>query len=76
MANSPDGKSVLPVFGDLFLNEPIPEKGYLDVGVLDEPGFGLRLNPKARLIPAVDILSPAPLKSLSAKEDENIVKAE
>ncbi|ERF75368.1 hypothetical protein EPUS_00161 [Endocarpon pusillum Z07020] len=25
LANSPDGKSVMPVFGDLFLNEPIPE---------------------------------------------------
>jgi L-alanine-DL-glutamate epimerase-like enolase superfamily enzyme len=76
LANSPDGKSVMPVFGDLFLNEPIPEKGYLDVSVLNEPGFGLRLNPKARLIPAVGILSPAPQKSLSAKEDEKLVKVE
>ncbi|RWA03024.1 hypothetical protein EKO27_g12081, partial [Xylaria grammica] len=29
LANSPDGKSVLPVFGDLFLDEPIPTQGYL-----------------------------------------------
>ena len=27
LANSPDGKSVLPVFGNLFTNEPIPTKG-------------------------------------------------
>ena len=66
LANSPDGKSVTPVFGDLFLNEPIPEKGYLDVSVLDKPGFGLELNPAARLIPAGNILNPAPPKSLKA----------
>ena len=64
LANSPDGKSVLPVFGDLFLNEPIPTKGYLDVDVLDRPGFGLELNPAANLLPADMMLNPAPQKSL------------
>ncbi|KAF2731583.1 nucleotide-diphospho-sugar transferase [Polyplosphaeria fusca] len=64
LANSPDGKSVLPVFGDLFLNEPIPTKGYLDVAELDKPGFGLELNPNARLIDATNILNPAPARSL------------
>lgn len=64
LANSPDGKSVLPVFGDLFINEPIPTKGYLDVSELDKPGFGLELNPAARLIDASNILNPAPSKSL------------
>lgn len=65
LANSPDGKSVLPVFGNLFTNEPIPTKGYLDVSILDKPGFGLDLNPAAGLINARKVLNPAPEKSLS-----------
>ncbi|ATZ57263.1 hypothetical protein BCIN_14g04180 [Botrytis cinerea B05.10] len=64
LANSPDGKSVLPVFGDLFLDEPIPVKGYLDVSQLDKPGFGLTLNPAARLIPAQYLLTPNPERPL------------
>ena len=64
LANSPNGKSVLPVFGNLFLNEPIPTHGYLNVKVLDKPGFGLELNPAARLLPANNILNPVPRKSL------------
>ncbi|KAL8740654.1 MAG: hypothetical protein Q9184_008465, partial [Pyrenodesmia sp. 2 TL-2023] len=64
LANSPDGKSVLPVFGDLFINEPLPTKGYLDVEQLDKPGFGLELNPNARLISGDQLLTPAPQKGL------------
>ncbi|KAL8915984.1 MAG: hypothetical protein Q9172_006530, partial [Xanthocarpia lactea] len=56
LANSPDGESVQPVFGDLFVNEPIPTKGYLDVSELDKPGFGLELNPKARLVSGDNLL--------------------
>lgn len=48
LANSPDGKSVLPVFGDLFLDEPIPTRGFLMAEDLDKPGFGLTVNPAAR----------------------------
>ena len=66
LANSPDGKSVLPVFGNLFINEPIPTKGYLDISELDKPGFGLELNPAARLIPANQVLNPAPQKALKS----------
>ena len=50
LANSPDGKSVLPVFGGLFLDEPLPDGGRLDVKALDKPGFGLELNPGVKLI--------------------------
>ncbi|KAI9699505.1 MAG: hypothetical protein M1820_007136 [Bogoriella megaspora] len=64
LANSPDGKSVLPVFGNLFTNEPIPEKGFLDVSILDKPGFGLELNPSVPLIDATNVLNPAPEKPL------------
>ncbi|KAF1830297.1 nucleotide-diphospho-sugar transferase [Decorospora gaudefroyi] len=70
LANSPDGKSVLPVFGNLFTNEPIPAKGYLDVKTLDLPGFGLKLNPNAGLIDATRILNPAPQKTLKPAEPE------
>jgi L-alanine-DL-glutamate epimerase-like enolase superfamily enzyme len=66
LANSPDGHSVLPVFGDLFLNEPIPVNGYLDVSELDKPGFGLELNPNARLVDGTGLLGMAPQRSLKA----------
>ncbi|KAG7451377.1 enolase C-terminal domain-like protein [Guyanagaster necrorhizus] len=74
LANSPDGKSVQPVFGDLFLNEPVPHGGKLHVSVLDKPGFGLELNPNARLLPANSVLFPSPGKEITAtleKEKEN-----
>ncbi|PYH93475.1 mandelate racemase/muconate lactonizing enzyme family protein [Aspergillus ellipticus CBS 707.79] len=66
LANSPDGSTVEPVFGNLFLNEPIPTQGYLDISILDKPGFGLDLNPSAPLIPAASILTPAPQRALLA----------
>lgn len=58
------------MFGNLFTNEPIPEKGYLDVSVLDKPGFGLEINPAAPLIDAAGILNPAPSKPLSLPSHE------
>jgi L-rhamnonate dehydratase len=64
LANSPDSTAVLPVFGGLFIDEPIPYKGYLDVSILDKPGFGLTLNPKVELIDAEFVLNPSPQKSL------------
>jgi L-alanine-DL-glutamate epimerase-like enolase superfamily enzyme len=65
LANSPDGKSVLPVFGSMFTNEPIPKNGYLDISELDKPGFGLELSPDARLVDATGLLGMAPQKSLT-----------
>ncbi|KAG7110530.1 L-rhamnonate dehydratase like protein [Verticillium longisporum] len=72
LANSPDGKSVLPVFGDLFLDEPIPNKGFLTAADLDKPGFGLTLNPAARskLISADRWLNPAPVAALTPAAPE------
>lgn len=70
LANSPDGKSVLPVFGDLFLDEPIPLKGFLTASQLDKPGFGLTLNPAARLIPAQYLLTPNPERPLGHRAIE------
>ncbi|KAF2720455.1 L-rhamnoate dehydratase-like protein [Polychaeton citri CBS 116435] len=71
LANSPDGKSVLPVFGNLFTNEPIPERGYLEVSVLDRPGFGLELNPAAPLVEASKVLNPTPGRALSDPDTES-----
>jgi hypothetical protein len=59
-----------------FLNEPIPTKGYLDVKVLDLPGFGLELNPNAGLIDAARILNPAPQKALKPAEPEKELDAQ
>ena len=72
LANSPDGKSVMPVFGNLFTNEPIPKNGVLAVTELDKPGFGLEINPAAGLRDASGILNPPIPKSLTApRSDEH-----
>ena len=65
LSNAPDGKSVQPVFGNLFSNEPIPYKGYLDISALDKPGFGLEINPAAPLVDAQYILRPSPQRPLT-----------
>jgi hypothetical protein len=69
IANSPDGHTIQPVFGDLFLNEPIPEGGKIDVS--DEPGFGLILNPKATLIPYSKLFNADP-EDLAGKTDQAV----
>lgn len=68
LANSPDSSAVLPVFGALFIDEPVPTKGYLDVSILDKPGFGLTLNPDVKLIDATGILTPSPERPLKVDE--------
>ncbi|KAM0748396.1 racemase [Meredithblackwellia eburnea MCA 4105] len=72
IANSPDGKSIQPVFGSLFLNEPIPSGGSIDVS--DAPGFGLILNPDAELIPSSKFLAPNPTKGLGETDDEKAAR--
>ncbi len=47
-----DGKSMQPVFGDLFLIVPVPHGGKLQVSMLDKRGFGSELNAKVQLLPA------------------------
>ncbi|SCZ98211.1 BZ3500_MvSof-1268-A1-R1_Chr3-2g06223 [Microbotryum saponariae] len=69
IANSADGKSIAPVFGNLFLNEPVPHDGSIDISD-DLPGFGLELNPAARLITASAFLAPNPDSGLSMTDDE------
>lgn len=64
LANSPDSKSVLPVFGNLFIDEPVPTKGFLNVSDFDKPGFGLTLNPEVQLLDAEYILLPSPERPL------------
>lgn len=44
IANSADGKTVHPCFGDLFTNEVMPENGTISVKALSGHGFGLTLN--------------------------------
>lgn len=64
LSNSPDSLSVLPVFGLLFTNEPVPVKGYLDTTEFDKPGFGLEINPLVELIDTEFYLDPHPEKPL------------
>jgi L-rhamnonate dehydratase len=47
VAASPDGRSVLPVFGKLFSNEPMPRNGRMVVG--DAPGFGMEIADRSML---------------------------
>jgi L-rhamnonate dehydratase len=46
------------VFGNLFLNEVMPINGRIELEKLDAPGFGLELNPSARLIDGAKLLTP------------------
>jgi L-rhamnonate dehydratase len=41
VAASPDGKTIMPVFGQLFEGEQMPENGKLRLS--DAPGFGMTL---------------------------------
>jgi len=49
VATSPDGRSILPVFGNLFEGEVPPENGRLKIS--DAPGFGMRIANRAALQP-------------------------
>ena len=49
VAASPDGKSIEPVFGDLFVGEPVPKEGKLRLGAA--PGFGMELRDREMLAP-------------------------
>jgi L-rhamnonate dehydratase len=58
VAYSPDGKSVGPVYGDLFVKEPLPTDGSIKSAEFDKPGFGLEISPHVKLLPAGDFLKP------------------
>ncbi|QRV87293.1 enolase C-terminal domain-like protein [Ceratobasidium sp. AG-Ba] len=66
ICNAPDGKSVKPVFGNLFLNEVMPVNGRIEIEKLDAPGFGLELNPAVKLIDGSRLLTPDPEKPLGS----------
>ena len=48
VAASPDGQSIHPVFGDLFVGEPLPQQGRLKLGAA--PGFGMVLRDRSMLV--------------------------
>ena len=49
VAASHDGKSIAPVFGDLFEGEAVPVRGKLMLS--SAPGFGMTLTDRAQLVP-------------------------
>ncbi|MBI4924050.1 MAG: L-rhamnonate dehydratase [Devosia nanyangense] len=51
VAASPDGRTIQPVFGDLFVGEQLPQNGKLKLS--DAPGFGMTLADRGMLV-AVD----------------------
>jgi len=58
IASDPKGEKVMPCFGDLFLDEPLPADGKLEMD--NRPGFGMTLNPAAKLIPAAQYSQAPP----------------
>eukprot|EP01098_Paradermamoeba_levis_P006443 TRINITY_DN2671_c0_g1_i1.p1 TRINITY_DN2671_c0_g1~~TRINITY_DN2671_c0_g1_i1.p1 ORF type:complete len:290 (-),score=85.56 TRINITY_DN2671_c0_g1_i1:91-960(-) len=44
---SPKADKIVPLFGNLFADEPLPKDGYLDLP--DKPGWGVELNPNLKL---------------------------
>ena len=48
VAASPDGRTIQPVFGDLFVGEPVPVNGRMTVP--DGPGFGMELRDRGMLV--------------------------
>lgn len=51
VAASPDGRTIQPVFGDLFVGEPVPVNGRMIVP--DAPGFGMELRDRGMLVAVV-----------------------
>jgi L-rhamnonate dehydratase len=49
VAASPDGKTIQPVFGDLFTGEPVPVNGKMKIP--DAPGFGMEIRDRSILVP-------------------------
>lgn len=49
VAASPDGRSILPVFGKIFAGEDLPHNGRLRIS--DAPGFGMEIADRALLRP-------------------------
>jgi L-rhamnonate dehydratase len=49
VAASADGLGIQPVFGDLFVGEPLPVNGKLTIG--DAPGFGMTIADRSQLVP-------------------------
>ncbi|MDD0839891.1 L-rhamnonate dehydratase [Curvibacter sp. HBC61] len=46
---APQADRVVPMFNPLLLDEPVPVNGRMKASVLDQPGFGVRLNPDCAL---------------------------
>jgi L-rhamnonate dehydratase len=45
---SPKADELVPLFGELFTDEPLPKDGYLEL--TDAPGWGVELNQNLGLI--------------------------
>ncbi|CAK7244827.1 MAG: hypothetical protein STHCBS139747_006373 [Sporothrix thermara] len=58
VAYAPDGKSVTPVHGDFFVQEPLPTNGKVAASAFSKPGFGLDISPHVKLVSAGILLKP------------------
>jgi L-rhamnonate dehydratase len=62
---APQADKIWPLFGSLFLDEPMPVDGYISLDA-SKPGFGVTLNPEVR----ATFERPHPHKPLSFEETE------
>ena len=46
---APKADEVVPMFHPQLLGEPVPVEGRMRLSVLDQPGFGVELNPDCQL---------------------------
>jgi L-rhamnonate dehydratase len=49
---SPAADRLVPLFGELFRNEPLPRDGYIELS--DAPGWGVELNDKLELVRPIE----------------------
>jgi L-rhamnonate dehydratase len=46
---APKADEVVPMFHPQLLGEPVPVNGRMRLSALDQPGFGVTLNPECQL---------------------------
>jgi len=63
---SPGADKIVPYFGSLFLDEPLPKDGFIDLP--DRPGFGVTLNRDG-------LVRPYPRSDAHSLEQANANKA-
>lgn len=68
---SPGADKIVPLFGDLFTDEPLPADGYIDLP--DRPGFGVTLNREGVDLRRPYVRERPTLAEIEARKDADTV---